>query len=161
MRERVIVRVRADQHDGLAGPFFYGHIRLVHGLLRGGEHCECEAEMSTEKSLHGDPPTNDYGYRRYSILGNGMVSRTCSRPQIQATARSMPMPNPPWGTLPNLRRSRYHLKASSGRPCSWMRCSSSSCDAMRCEPPIISPYPSGASTSTHSASSGRCGSGSM
>ena len=59
-----------------------------------------------------------YGYSRYSILGNGIVSRTCSRPQIQATARSMPMPKPPCGTLPNLRRSRYHLNASSGKLCS-------------------------------------------
>ena len=32
-----------------------------------------------------------------------MVSRTCSSLQIQATARSMPMPNPPCGTLPNRR----------------------------------------------------------
>src|SRR5215471_4932134 len=80
-----------------------------------------------------------HGYNRYSIRGNGIVSRTCSSPQIQATARSMPMPNPPWGTLPNLRRSRYHLNASAGKLCSWMRCNSNSCDAMRCEPPMISP----------------------
>ena len=30
----------------------------------------------------------------------------------------MPMPNPECGTPPNLRRSRYHLKAASGRSCS-------------------------------------------
>src|SRR6201987_1894984 len=59
-----------------------------------------------------------YGYSRCNVLGNGIVSRTSSRPQIQATALSIPMPKPPWGTLPNLRKSRYHLKASSGRPCS-------------------------------------------
>ena len=41
-----------------------------------------------------------------------MVSRTCSRPQIQATQRSMPMPKPPWGTVPYLRRSMYQSKAS-------------------------------------------------
>ena len=41
-----------------------------------------------------------YGYSRYSIRGYGIVSRTCSRPQIQATTRSMPMPKPPCGTEP-------------------------------------------------------------
>ena len=34
-----------------------------------------------------------------------MVSRICSRPHIHATKRSMPMPKPPCGTLPYLRRS--------------------------------------------------------
>ena len=29
---------------------------------------------------------NPQGFSRYSIRGNGIVSRTCSRPQIQATA---------------------------------------------------------------------------
>src|SRR5579863_7817484 len=62
--------------------------------------------------------TKFYGYNRCSILGNGIVSRTCSSPQIHATARSMPMPKPAWGTLPYFRRSRYHLNASSGSPCS-------------------------------------------
>ena len=52
---------------------------------------------------------------RLSVRAKGMVSRTCSRPQIQATQRSMPMPKPEWGTLPYLRRSRYHWKASMGR----------------------------------------------
>src|SRR5579863_5445017 len=41
-----------------------------------------------------------HGVRRYSMRGNGMVSRTCSSPQIQATTRSMPMPKPECGTLP-------------------------------------------------------------
>ena len=31
------------------------------------------------------------------MRGKGMVSRTCSKPQIQATARSMPMPKPECG----------------------------------------------------------------
>ena len=34
------------------------------------------------------------------MRGNGMVSRMCSSPQIQATARSTPMPNPACGTEP-------------------------------------------------------------
>ena len=34
-----------------------------------------------------------------------MVSRMCSRPHIQATKRSMPMPKPACGTVPYLRRS--------------------------------------------------------
>ncbi len=45
----------------------------------------------------------------------GMVSRTCSNPQIHATARSMPMPKPEWGTLPNLRRSRIPLEGLFGQ----------------------------------------------
>ena len=39
-----------------------------------------------------------HGYSRYSMRGYGIVSRRCSRPQIQVTTRSMPMPNPPCGT---------------------------------------------------------------
>jgi hypothetical protein len=31
---------------------------------------------------------------RLSVLAKGIVSRTWSNPQIHATARSMPMPNP-------------------------------------------------------------------
>src|SRR2546423_1754912 len=42
-------------------------------------------------------------------------------------------------TLPNLRRSRYHLKASSGQLCLRMRCSSNPYEAMPCHPPMISP----------------------
>ena len=41
-----------------------------------------------------------YGYSLYNILGYGIVSRTCSRPQIHATERSIPMPKPPCGTDP-------------------------------------------------------------
>jgi len=41
-----------------------------------------------------------HGFKRYSILGKGIVSRTWSSPQIHATARSMPMPKPACGTLP-------------------------------------------------------------
>ena len=37
----------------------------------------------------------------------------------------MPMPKPACGTVPYVRTSRYHLKASSGRPCSSIRRSSS------------------------------------
>ncbi len=35
------------------------------------------------------------GVTRYNIRGTGMASRRCSRPQIQATTRSIPMPKPP------------------------------------------------------------------
>src|SRR5690606_778521 len=35
-----------------------------------------------------------YGFSLYSIRGNGMVSRTCSMPHIQAVHRSMPIPKP-------------------------------------------------------------------
>ena len=40
------------------------------------------------------------GLRRLSMRGKGMVSRTCCKPQIHATVRSMPRPNPAWGKLP-------------------------------------------------------------
>jgi hypothetical protein len=72
--------------------------------------CLCRFTLTRAASLH-------YGYNRCSMRGNGIVSRTCSSPQIQATARSMPMPKPACGTPPNLRRSRYHLNASSGSSC--------------------------------------------
>src|SRR5438132_14434877 len=57
------------------------------------------------------------GVSRSIIRGNGMVSRTWCRPQIQATVRSTPRPNPACGTLQYLRRSRYHWNASGGRSC--------------------------------------------
>lgn len=41
-----------------------------------------------------------YGRSSPSILGNGMVSRTWDKPQIQETVRSNPRPNPEWGTEP-------------------------------------------------------------
>src|SRR5579862_835092 len=59
-----------------------------------------------------------YGYSRYSMRGKGIVSRTCSSAQIQATTRSIPIPKPECGTLPYFRKSKYHLNASSGKPCS-------------------------------------------
>src|SRR5437867_6164173 len=69
---------------------------------------------------------NSYGVRRYSIRGKGMVSRTCSSPQIQVTARSIPMPKPACGTDPNFLKSRYHSKASRGKSCSFIRWASRS-----------------------------------
>ena len=41
-----------------------------------------------------------YGVIRSIMRGNGMVSRTWWRPQIQATVRSTPRPKPAWGTMP-------------------------------------------------------------
>lgn len=41
-----------------------------------------------------------YGYKRFSKRGNGIVSRTCSVPEIQATVRSKPSPKPECGTEP-------------------------------------------------------------
>ena len=59
--------------------------------------------------------TDLHGVTRYIMRGNGVASRTCSRPQIHPTTRSMPMPKPPCGTDPKRRRSRYHSNASCGR----------------------------------------------
>ena len=41
-----------------------------------------------------------HGYRRFKRRGNGIVSRTCSTPESQATVRSKPRPNPECGTEP-------------------------------------------------------------
>src|SRR5579862_9922860 len=49
------------------------------------------------------PKGQVYGRVRYSILGNAMVSRMCSRPHIHAVNRSTPMPKPACGTEPYLR----------------------------------------------------------
>ncbi len=40
------------------------------------------------------------GARRFSMRGKGMVSRTCGRPQIHDTVRSMPRPKPACGNVP-------------------------------------------------------------
>jgi hypothetical protein len=34
VRKRVIISVRADEHDGFARPFFYGYVELGLGFLR-------------------------------------------------------------------------------------------------------------------------------
>ncbi|MNI26110.1 hypothetical protein D3C73_797940 [compost metagenome] len=60
-------------------------------------------------AVHAQPPLPAYGYRRYNVRGNGIVSRTWSNPQIQATVRSSPRPKPECGTEPYVRRSMYHL----------------------------------------------------
>ncbi len=45
-------------------------------------------------------PSSRQGVKRYNMRGKGIVSRTCSSPQIHATTRSMPMPKPACGTVP-------------------------------------------------------------
>ena len=61
------------------------------------------------------PKRSDYGRMRYSIRGNGIVSRMCSMPHIHAVQRSIPIPKPPCGMPPYRRKSRYHSNASSLR----------------------------------------------
>ena len=70
---------------------------------------------SRPRSVSHVPHGTSYGDSRCNMRGNAMVSRMCSRPQIHATQRSIPMPKPPCGTVPYLRRSMYQLKASFGR----------------------------------------------
>jgi len=48
----------------------------------------------------GRPGGPAYGVIRSVMRANGMVSRTWWSPQIQATQRSTPMPNPACGTVP-------------------------------------------------------------
>ena len=126
---RVDERARVhDQHVGL------GRIRRqrVAALLREAHHHlgideVLRAAERDETNLHLDSIwKRHYGVTRYIMRGKASASRTCSRPQIQPTTRSMPMPNPPCGTDPYRRRSRYHSKASCGRLWSLMRCSRSS-----------------------------------
>jgi hypothetical protein len=63
------------------------------------------------------------GFSLLSMRGKGIASRICSMPQSQPVHRSMPIPNPPCGNVPYLRRSRYQLKDSSGRLSSRIRLS--------------------------------------
>ena len=49
-----------------------------------------------------------YGYILLIRRGKAIASLICSNRQTHDTRRSRPMPNPLWGTLPYLRRSRYH-----------------------------------------------------
>ena len=44
---------------------------------------------------------------RWICRGNAIASRMCGMPQIQATVRSMPSPNPECTNVPYRRRSRY------------------------------------------------------
>src|ERR1043165_2715852 len=45
----------------------------------------------------------------------------CGIPQIHATVRSTPSPNPECTNVPYFRRSRYHEYASSGSPSALLR----------------------------------------
>ena len=68
-----------------------------------GEYSSLERRSAGHARVFTDDgrrTTNNYGYNRYNILGKGIVSRTCSIPQIQLTIRSMPIPNPLCGTEP-------------------------------------------------------------
>ena len=42
------------------------------------------------------------------MRGNAMHSRMCGVPQIHATVRSSPSPNPECTNVPYVRRSSYH-----------------------------------------------------
>ena len=42
-----------------------------------------------------------YGLIRCNIRGNGMASRMCFVPAAKVTIRSIPIPNPPCGTVPH------------------------------------------------------------
>ncbi len=44
----------------------------------------------------------------FGALGNAITSRMLSMPVAYITALSNPSPKPAWGTVPYLRRSRYH-----------------------------------------------------
>ena len=71
--------------------------QLVPRPLREPEHHFGVDEVF--RTTEGDE-ANLHGYSRYSILGYGIVSRTCSSLQIHDTTRSIPMPKPPCGTVP-------------------------------------------------------------
>ena len=110
--DRLLLRVvdeRAGVDDDHVGVGRVGR-DLVPGLLGDAQHHLAVDEVlgaaeGEKADLHclltvDGSRTDSYGYIRYSIRGYGIASRRCSRPQIQATTRSMPMPKPPCGTLP-------------------------------------------------------------
>src|SRR5580693_4250093 len=84
---------------------------------RRGSHVDA-APSGAQVERRADDRDVLHGLVRYSIRGKAMVSRICSSPHIHATKRSMPIPNPACGTLPNLRRSTYQSNASRGSLCS-------------------------------------------
>ena len=73
----------------------------------------------------------------------------CSSLQTQRTTRSIPRPKPEWGTEPKRRRSRYHSYVSMGMLRAFSRLISLATSVSLSLPPMISPYPSGASRSAH------------
>ncbi len=60
---------------------------------------EPEERDATVAARRGDG-REAHGARRFSMRGNGIVSRTCGSPQIHATVRSMPRPKPACGNEP-------------------------------------------------------------
>ena len=90
----------------------HGHgIVPVHerGHGHGGGHVHGHGKLFTSGGLSvgskdhvnvNGPVSDNYGRRRLSMRGKGMVSRTCSSPHSQATVRSMPSPKPACGKLP-------------------------------------------------------------
>lgn len=67
-----------------------------------------------------------YGVILFAYLGKGMVSRIWWSPQNHLTNLSSPYPNPPWGTLPYLRKSRYQSKTSGSSQWSLIFCNNTS-----------------------------------
>ena len=113
LRELVPRLLRKPEHDlgvhEVLGTAERNHSNL-HSVLKpagfrlqalGLQTCRPGPELEAlPESPKPDARSLAYGYSRYSIRGYGIVSRTCSSLQIQATTRSMPMPKPPCGTLP-------------------------------------------------------------
>ena len=120
----------AARRDAKIGIFFDGNFDPTNAVNhdRRGENGRRAYGMPEPVSgdVRDEGGGDGQGYMRYSMRGNAIVSRTCSSPQIHATQRSIPMPNPPCGTVPYLRKSMYQLNASRGSPCSSMRRSSNS-----------------------------------
>ena len=112
-----LARIRRDLVPRIAGDA--QHHLAVNEVLRAAERDETNLHSQVQfyprsARSSGEAPSNCasareflscavgscHGYILYSIRGYGIASRRCSRPQIQVTTRSMPMPKPPWGTLP-------------------------------------------------------------
>src|SRR5437667_3169121 len=109
-------RDAADRHDIAQMP-----VRHERGALGAARDI---AQLLQSVGLVRAEDCRRYGHNRYNVRGKAIASRMCGMPQIHATVRSTPSPNPACTNVPYLRRARYQLYASSGSFSARMRPSS-------------------------------------
>jgi len=114
---------------------------MLEGKLQDAENARRSAEVKAMSAQNANTATGSPAVQNLKALLNTQQTQLAQlrttygmqhpkvlelENQIHATQRSIPMPKPPCGTVPYLRRSIYQLKASRGSWCSSMRRSSSS-----------------------------------